>query len=66
MSEINTLITILTSVGSAIGAAGIVWGTTISRIRSLEKYVERHSDIKEQLVRMETKLEMLIHSKELV
>lgn len=63
MKDINVFIVIVSSILSAAFAIGVFYGTVLLRIKKLEQNQAFNDESRDRLVRLETKMDMLLKQK---
>jgi hypothetical protein len=64
MKDVNLLMMIISSLLSSAFAVGAFYSTTLWRIKRLEQSQANDTDVRERLIAIETKLEILIKDKQ--
>lgn len=60
MKDVNVLIVIVSSILSAAFACGVFYGTVLLRVKKLEQNQTLNDEARNRLIRLETKIDMLL------
>lgn len=65
MKDVNVMLVVVTSLLSSAFAVGAFYSTTLYRVKRIEEKQQQDNDMRERLMAIETKLEIIIKNNNL-